>query len=300
MIERWVAIWSGDESPTSLALLRILVGAVIAADFAIAGALGLGGTLWAPLGAGGFRDLADGVVPEVYRVLPHTAATSWALWATTLVTAVLFSAGAFTRLSGSVLLLTYAQTALVLPNGDRGVDNLLRNVLLVLLFSGCGRALSLDSWRRGRADAVPRWPRRLVILQVAAIYFMSGVHKIGAPWLPIGDFSALWYILHDAEMTTLSRPLPAWAWPLTQVGTASAIVFEWTFPLLLVLHRRWGGPRDPRWLWLGFGALFHLGLVATLRLGIFPWAMMALYVAFLRPDEIERGPLRRWVAGRPG
>lgn len=36
------------------------------------------------------------------------------------------------------------------------------------------------------------------------------------------------------------------------------------------------------------GALFHLSLAAVLRLGIFPFAMLACFPAFFRPEEIER------------
>jgi hypothetical protein len=44
-------------------------------------------------------------------------------------------------------------------------------------------------------------------------------------------------------------------------------------------------------VWVGFGVAFHLGIAATLDLGIFPWATLALYPAFARvplrtePDE---------------
>jgi hypothetical protein len=42
--------------------------------------------------------------------------------------------------------------------------------------------------------------------------------------------------------------------------------------------------------------MFHLGIALTMRLGIFPSAMLAMYPVLLLPDEVERA--RRWVVGR--
>jgi hypothetical protein len=39
------------------------------------------------------------------------------------------------------------------------------------------------------------------------------------------------------------------------------------------------------YVWLSLGVVFHLALALTTELGIFPWAMLALYPAWLHPDE---------------
>ena len=50
------------------------------------------------------------------------------------------------------------------------------------------------------------------------------------------------------------------------------------------------------------GVIFHLALAATLRLGIFPAAMLALYAAFFHPDELRAAwhRLRRRVPAAGG
>jgi len=52
-----------------------------------------------------------------------------------------------------------------------------------------------------------------------------------------------------------------------------------------------------RWLWLGLGVSFELGLIVLLRLGMFPWGMLALYPVLLRPQELHflntPGPAKR-------
>jgi hypothetical protein len=85
---------------------------------------------------------------------------------------------------------------------------------------------------------------------------------------------------------------------VTQVSTGVTWVWEWSTPIMFLwlwyratancpgrlrfLSNRYGFV----WLWLALGGVFHVGIHATLELGIFPWAMMATYVAFLRPQTI--------------
>ena len=41
-----------------------------------------------------------------------------------------------------------------------------------------------------------------------------------------------------------------------------------------------------RELFLALGITFHVGLMASMRLGIFPYGVLAIYPAFFAPDEI--------------
>jgi hypothetical protein len=59
-------------------------------------------------------------------------------------------------------------------------------------------------------------------------------------------------------------------------------------------------------VYVAVGIVFHLTLAVTLRLGIFPFAMLACFPAFFRPDELaqfwrwlRRALLRRDPPGRP-
>jgi hypothetical protein len=82
------------------------------------------------------------------------------------------------------------------------------------------------------------------------------------------------------------------------------MVFEFTAPLYLLwmwFDRRPGrgarfGDRVRRlcvrWLWLLLGVGLHLGIAVTMQIGMFPFAILALYPALLAPDEIAVG-LRR-------
>jgi hypothetical protein len=102
-------------------------------------------------------------------------------------------------------------------------------------------------------------------------------------------------------------PLP-WLdalYPATQLATAATLAWEWCAPLILVSYWQRGLPAPRpgplrrllahRWFlpgWIAVGAGFHLGTALTLRLGIFPFACLALYPAFVRPERL-RALLRR-------
>ena len=314
----WVGLFSRKEPATSLALVRIFISAVLLYDLLLVGWYGLPGLLWAPMEAGGVNDvLGREFVPHVYRVLPGTEGTAVALWAACVVSVAMFGSGLLTRFSGVVLLLTYAQTALINNQADRGIDRMIRIILVLLLLSRCGAAWSIDAKIRtgrfaGDGGLIPSWPRYLIIAQLVLMYWCAGVEKFAVTWFPWGGYSALFIILQDpifsvADWSFLQSP---WLYWTTQVGTAVSHMWEWTVPLLLLSY--WfrdtrDRPGRVRWffntarvrLWyVGIGMTFHLLLAATLRLGIFPWAMLAFYPAFFHPDEVRAA--WEWVATRLG
>jgi hypothetical protein len=48
-----------------------------------------------------------------------------------------------------------------------------------------------------------------------------------------------------------------------------------------------------RWIWFGLFVAFEIGIAIALRLGSFPYGMLALWPVLLLPDDLER-----WVARR--
>ncbi len=180
---------------------------------------------------------------------------------------------------------------------------LLRNVMLLLLLSGSHRTLSVDarlrtgSWH-GSGELVPAWPRRLVVLQLVVMYFMAGIQKTAIAWTPLGGYTALYIILQDPHIARFDPAWLDWASPLLRMGTAVTHIFEWTAPLVLVgfhlsaTQERGGRLRSfvrrfkPHKAWIAIGVLLHLGIALTMNLGIFPWAMLACYWAWFRPDDL--------------
>ncbi|MEL6345803.1 MAG: HTTM domain-containing protein [Myxococcota bacterium] len=312
----WASLWNRQESPLSLAWVRIGLSAVIAMDLLKMGALELPGWLWAEAAFGGLWDLSERArPPELSMLFALTPTVAWGLWAVLLGSVACFGAGLFTRLSGLIFLMLYAQSAILNDPSDRAIDRLIRLVFILLIFSRCGDTLSLDARRRtgsfwGDGAPIPSWPRYLIIVQMVMVYWGAGLAKTSIYWFPWGGYSALYVILQDPIYATrdwsfLGHPA---LFPLTQLGTAMTHLWELSAPILVFAFHyrdtrlRKGRIRsllnrlDARLLFVGLGVVFHLLLMMSLRLGIFPLAMLSLYPVFFHPDELQSA----WRRLRPG
>jgi vitamin K-dependent gamma-carboxylase-like protein len=297
----WVALWDRREDATALALVRIGVALVLLYDFAQVWRLDLIDALWAAP-PDGYAYPYDGWAA---RWLGRGPDAAFALWLAATVSLAAIAAGALTPVACVVFVAVSAQLAHVDPDGDRGIDMMLRLAIGILAFSRCNARWSVDAAvmrRLGRpiAREAPAWPRLLLMAQLVWIYFSAATNKDPADWGPAGGFAALGNILSDPH---LARFDPGWitAWhPLTRAATAAAIAFELTAPVYLLLHycaatperggrlRRLGARLHLRWIWLGTGAAFHLGIALSMTMGIFPWGMLALYPALLLPRDLRR------------
>jgi len=309
LLARWVKLWDAHEGAESLAAVRICVAAVVLWDMATTAQLGLVEALWAPIEAGGIGPAtAARPLSVVYDWLGASAGTAWLLFGAVCASAAFMLVGLFTRTATLLLVLSYAQLALLSPDADRGIDALLRNALLLLVCSGAGATLSLDArlfhGRFVREVQVPAWPRYLLVLQLVVLYFWAGMLKQDATWTSIDGYSALYVVMNQPHYAGLSlaaehhRAL----YPLLQLGAIVTTLFERLAPLVPLLlwlrgtRERGGRVRDfanrARLLecWVGTGAFFHLGLAIALQLGIFPWGCLAFYPALAAPRT-----LRRWA-----
>jgi len=304
MIRWWIDLWDREEPATALAALRVSISAALLLDLLTVGRLGLVQLLWSPKEGGGLLNpLARDAVPLLYQWLPPEPWAATAIHVAFCVLALAFGAGLFTRLSGLLLVLLYAQVAALFPFGDRGIDLLLRNALVILLFSRCGAAWSLDALRRtgslrGDGAPVPAWPRHLLILQLSVVYFMAGVQKIAPSWWPMGGFEALYLVYQNPAVSRWPFEwVASWA-PVTRLATAATLLFEWSAWILPLLYwfratrerpgrlRAWANRLKLRSAWVFVGVLLHLGIALTMQLGLFPYGMLALYPAFFHPDEL--------------
>jgi hypothetical protein len=289
----WVSLWDRREPATAQALVRIGVGLCLLFDLIYVRWLGLVEATWAPPPHGVGYGANDGVaVIRWFGASPHTAEL---LWWIAVVAILLFTVGAATRVTGFVFVWVYAQMSYLAPDSDRGIDMALRFIVLVLVVSWCHARWSVDAWvmkklKRPYAELVPAWPRYLLLLQLLWIYFSGGHNKNGPEWGPAGDFSALANALSDPGFARFSSGWVPSIYELTQLATIATMAFELGAPVMILLYwqrqRRW--VNRLRYAWIATGILFHLGIAFTLRLGIFPFGMIAIYPVLLDPDELTR------------
>jgi len=315
MMAWWVDLWRRTEHPCSLAAVRILVAGILLVDLLRIRWLGLVASLMGAAASGGLgvpERLDD--VPWLVDLLGTGPGMHAALWWGMAASAVSLLLGVLPRASALILCLLSAQFALILPAADRGIDMLLRNVLLILAFSQSGATWSLTGrWRHARWSApddvrIQAWPRYLIALQLVIVYFTAGMSKVASSWTPFGGMSALFIAMSDPHFQRLPDAWLRSGYRLTQVGTLMSWLWEWGAPVMLLAWwyrdtsertgrlRAWMNDRPVVEVYLGVGAVFHLGTHLFLRLGIFPFAMMALYPAAVHPDRVLRG--WRWLTRR--
>lgn len=314
---QWVAFCSRREQPFSLALLRIFVGLAVLGDLLVAWQLDLVPDLWAPPPHGLGYGATERNPPWTIAWLGATPeSTHWVyLWA--VFSGALLVTGTLTRVAGISLALASAQLSMISPSADRGIDDLMRIACALIGLSGAGAVWSGDAWirklmRRAPIERVLAWPRNLLFAQLLWVYFSAAQHRGDEDWWFRGGLSALAKILRDPHF---SRVPPEWVdllFPFTQVGTLSTMVFEFSAPFMLAWTWFARTPTRPgkirwvanqlrlRWVWMSTGVFFHLGIAMTMRLGMFPFGMLALYPALLHPDELVRAARRVRGLLRPG
>ena len=311
-LPRWVAFWSEREPPTALALIRILLPLVVLFDLCSLAASGALTWLWAAPAAGGIAGWSAEGAPLFYRIFPHTAASAQLLWAGLAGSALCVGLGIGLRPAALLYVWLSAQAALINGPADRAIDRAIRIMFLILCFSPAAEVWSLRARCKTGSfrghDTVPAasWPRHLIVIQLVIIYWGAGLAKGGTSWYPWGGYRALYYTLRHpvfaaADFSWLEHPL---AFALTQLATAGTHLWELAAPLVLLAayYRRTdasaGGARTGRvralfrrWpvrnVYVAIGVVFHLSLALSLRLGIFPFAMLACFPAFFRPEELR-------------
>jgi hypothetical protein len=303
----WVELLDRREPATALALVRIAVAIVVLGDLAQVAALGLVDALWSPSPAG--LALPRGGWPELLGIGAR------GLYALALASSACIAIGLATRPACVAFVLVSAQLTARQP--DEGIDALLRIVVAILALSRCNARWSIDAWiarRRGKPmpDDVPAWPRYLLLLQIVWVYFSAATNKGGAEWGPNGGFTALGNALADPHTSRFTGAWIATIDPLARVATAATVIFEFAAPLYLAFLyfaatreragrlRAWSNRLRLRWCWLALGVAFHVGIAVFLRLGMFPFGMLALYPALLLPSDFGNWIFHRPTRGRSG
>ena len=210
-----------------------------------------------------------------------------------------------------------------------GGDLVMRAFLFLALFCRWGEAYSLDAWRRRRREllggaaqvpplrSIPAWPLRLMMIQLALIYFLNGWHKTGPGWR---DGTALYYALNlDHFYRVPAQGVVTW---LQYVGVLPLLTWltrawELCFPLALLgvalrgyeadrQAGRWPAAEAPRriasWLVLGAAAVAAAASMREPLAGLAA-AMALLGLVLLYPVVRARAPgvlrvLLEWVLGK--
>ena len=270
----WVALMDRREPPTALALVRIGLAVVLLVDYLNVWRLGLVGPLWSR-------------APDGFAI-GHAVLDAHVLWTIATVALVMIALGAATRIACIAFVLASAQLSTLTPDSESALDMLARVTFVILALSRCNAKWSIDALIFGARDEIEAWPRYLLLLQLVWVYFSAGINKSIGDWGPQGGFTALANALQDPHAARFGPEWVGTIYPLTRVATGLTMAFELAAPLFLIAYfKGW----RVRWVWIGLGMAFELGIAIGLRLGSFPFGMLALYPVLIWPPQRLKAPV---------
>jgi ABC-type multidrug transport system fused ATPase/permease subunit len=282
LVDAWRMFWFRPQPAYTLGLVRIAFGVL-----AVVWTLSLLPDLYEFFGEDGVAPHAR-LGPYRWSVFAFWSGDDAVLigWLALLVFAVALTIGWHSRIAAIVVFVLILSFDRRNPMVFNSGDVLLRIEALFLALSPCGAALSLDQRRATgvfwSAQVRPRWPIRLMQLQLSLIYLTTVQVKMTGDAWPQG--TAVSYALRLEDMLLL--PIPDWLRTnalLMNAATWGTLVIELAIGILV-----WNRLLRP-WV-LAAGVVMHTMIMVTIAIGFFTPAMFVLYLAFIPPQRVRRLP----------
>lgn len=206
------------------------------------------------------------------------------VWSVSCLVALLLTLGWHTRVMSALAFVLVSSVSWRDPLILDGSDLVFRLVPLWLTFTPAGDRWSIDALRHRAGPRSSGWalPIRILELQIAWIYFATGLEKLGGTdWL---QGTAAYYALQLEH--TFARP---WAHAIAVDPTLSHLITWYTLAVeLSFLPLAMLPSRLTRCVAAASAAAMHLGILLLMNVGNFPLIMLASCVLFVPPRWIER------------
>jgi len=207
-----------------------------------------------------------------------------AFFAVTVAAAVAVTFGWRTRVMSVVLYLGMLSLYHRNVTGNGGPDAVPMLMSFYIMLCPSGAAFSLDVVRAAKkrgtaAEAlIAPWGLRLLQMQVCLLYFQSCVIKCdGLSWM---NGTAVHYVLFNREFGLFDMEWMAQYPLLINLLTHGAVLIEFALAFWL-----WFRPTR-RWVMLA-GVALHMGIHPVLNVAGFGETLIATYLVFLAPDELN-------------
>jgi predicted DCC family thiol-disulfide oxidoreductase YuxK len=169
---------------------------------------------------------------------------------------------------------------------NNGGDDVMRAILFLSIFLPLNRWFSVDSalaknQERPKNESYMSFWVMAFTFQVFAIYFISYILKNHAIWR--SDFTAIYFA---SRLDIFTTPIGVWTrnFPTFQkISTIYTALLEWIGPLLLVFPWIIGPGRwwIIRMLVVIMFWFLHLGIIATMWIGVFPYMCLVMWCIFI-------------------
>ncbi len=292
VVRAWDRFWFTPEQSHTLALIRILGGAMLFYThlvWTLDLAAFLGPRAWVPRGTAALLNQSQSGAPIFawsYLAWTDSPAAIWTLHLAALAVFALLTVGLWTRLTSIlafVIALSYCHR---LTGSLFGLDQLNVFIATYLMLGSAGAVWSVDRWlaaRRGEtrppAAAVgTNIALRLLQLHMCVIYLFGGIGKMrGELWW---DGSALWFAFANLEYQSLDMTWLVHTPWLIALLTHVTVFWE-TFYCFLI----W--PKLTRPLCLAIAVGVHLGIGLCLGMWTFGLAMLIGNLAFVPAETVR-------------
>lgn len=279
-LTRFDALLDEQVSARSLAVVRILVGAVSAIH------------LWPLLRAAISGDTYHERFHHPYvDGLPELSPGPFtALLAVGLVSSIAMSVGLATRVASTT---TFAVVAYHLALSTTHMHNnraYLVSVLAIVSMAPSGRVLSLDAWWAARARTPPdpsmaAWPLWLLRFQCALVYGASGFSKLIDPdWF---GGVVTWGRVAAQESMVRSSVLPGFLADMVLDRSFHTVAAKCIVLTELFIAGGLWWPTTRRWA-VGAAIVFHLMIEVTAEVQIFSYLGLAMLFAWAPPTMWEQ------------
>lgn len=162
--------------------------------------------------------------------------------------------------------------------GNHSGDDLLKFILFWSLWLPIDKYYSINSIRKptGKKQVVISFVTVAFLIQLALIYFVAYASKTGSLWRE--TFQGLEYTFNIEYFTSsLGEYLLRFPGLLSRL-TAASIYIELILPVLILTAVF---VRTSRYFAFGLGLALHLGIMLTMRVGIFPYISIAMMIPLL-------------------
>ena len=278
--QAWNRFWFEPISPVTIALFRILFGALMLLFVALLAPdllvwFSRGGP-FTPQDAANFWGNAPDYSPLLWFPAPGAVIAFFAIFS---LAAFCLMIGLWTRRSALLVFLGLVSIGHRNPLILNGSDTAFRLMAFYLILAPCGAALSVDRLRalvRQRASArpplMPPWAQRLLQLQMSLVYATIVFLKLqGHDWQ---DGTALYYTSRLEAFHRFSVPFVFHSLPLVNLLTYWTLAAEIGLAFLVWV------PGLRRFVLLN-GVALHVGVEYSMNIPLFAFAMLIWYVTFV-------------------
>jgi len=193
---------------------------------------------------------------------------------------ILFTLGFYFRIVAPLLFITFCYIELIDVSTYLNHYYFVSIVLFFFCFVPAARMFSMNALRarNSASHEVPAWTINIFLLQIGIVYFFAGLAKLHSDWLLEALPLKLW-LPARAHLpligSLLEKPIAAY------IFSWAGCIYDLSIPFILLY-------KPTRFIGYLTVIAFHILTWILFPIGIFPWVMIVMTLAFFPPASHEQ------------